>query len=175
MDHSHHPRPVLWTEWEFNFPTEISEKEALLHHLASFPSQCSINLESIPHEKFTLRRDNKWSIQEHLGHLLDLDDLPSRRIVEILAGNEVLTPADMENKSTWSNDYNSQNMYEICEKFMQKRRDLVELFNSVPENKWLDSAFHERLNRHMSILDLAYFQGQHDHYHQEMMLHTGSL
>jgi len=175
MDHSKHPRPALWTERQFNFPKDLSEKESLLHHLGSFPSQCSIVLESIPHEMFTERHENKWSIQEHLGHLLDLDDLPSRRIVEILAGNEVLSAADMENKITWENNYNDQKMLEICEQFMKKRKNLVELFNSVPEEKWLDSAFHERLNRPMSILDLAYFQGQHDQYHQEMMLYTASM
>ena len=175
MDHSHHPRPILWTERQFDFPTDASEKESLLHHLASFPSQCAIVLDSIPHDKLTFRRDDKWSIQEHLGHLLDRDVLPARRIVEILAGNEVLTPADMDNQETWDQEYNSQNIYDICERFMKKRKELVDLFNSVPESKWLDSAFHKRLNRHISILDLAYFQGQHDHYHQEMMLHTASF
>ena len=145
-----------------------------MHHLATFPSQCSLILESIAHDKITIRHNNKWSILEHLGHLLDLDELPSRRIAEILAGKEVLSSADLQNKNTWDNDYNNQNMYTIGERFMQSRKELVELFHSVPENKWLAKSFHERLNRHLSILDLAYFQGQHDQYHREMMLHLAS-
>ncbi len=174
MDHSQHPRPTLWAEMQFDWPTDISEKDTLLHHLATFPSQCSITLESIPHEKLNVRHDGKWSIQEHLGHLLDMDDLPSKRIIEILADKSVMTAADMDNRHTWDQNYNDHNIYEICERFIGRRRILVDLFKSVPEEKWLASANHERLNRQMSILDLAYFQGQHDHYHQEMMLYLAT-
>ena len=170
-----HPRPTLWAEQNFSFPEALEERDGFLHHLTSFPSQCAIMIKEIPDEKYTVRHDGKWSIQEHLGHLLDLEELPATRIQEILDGKETLTPADMENRATWDANYNDQNLLEICERFIQRRRQLVDQFNSVPDDQWLNSGFHERLQRNMSVLDLAYFQCKHDQYHYDMILYLEGM
>lgn len=169
-----HPRPVVWADQKFDFPTSPSEMEAQLLHLSTFPSQLSITLESIPHDKFTVRHDEKWSIQEHLGHLLDLEELPSVRVQEILEEQPILSPADMTNRKTWERNYNEENMYDLCERFMARRAELVEQFRSVPEDQLLNRGFHLRLGRHMSILDLAYFHCQHDRYHHEVIMYLST-
>jgi len=169
-----HPRPIIWAHRPFHFPEDVSEMPSQMLHLKTFPSHLALTLREISKDKLTTRQDGKWSIQEHLGHLIDLEDLPTLRVKEILQGKDTLTPADMSNKNTWDKNYNEKNLYGLCESFIERRNKLVKLLAGFSDSQLLKWTYHERLHRNMSILDLTYFQCQHDHYHHEMIMHLAS-
>ena len=51
----------------------------------------------------SVKLNNKWSVKQHIGHLAEVDQMANRRIGEMLAGAQTLSPAVFEpsDYSTW--------------------------------------------------------------------------
>ena len=113
MEESQHPKPARWLDKKFQFPEKGSDHGLYLRHLSVFPGRCATALEKLPSFRLKKRYEEKWSVLENLGHLVDMDDLSSARIGEILGGRKELTAADMGNRKTWDNNYNEWNFYEL--------------------------------------------------------------
>src|SRR4051794_15391520 len=45
---------------------------------------------------FPTRLNNKWSVKQNIGHLAEVDQIPNKRMDEMIAGKEVLAPAVFE-------------------------------------------------------------------------------
>jgi hypothetical protein len=106
-----------------------------------------------------------WSIQQNIGHLIDLGYLPLKRIDQILAGEETLIAADMSNAATNSARHNERPIDELLAEFRRDRAELVARFESLDESDWAKSALHPRLKTPMRIVDIACFDSEHDDYH----------
>jgi uncharacterized damage-inducible protein DinB len=50
------------------------------------------------HQLVTWKGDEKWSAQEHAGHLVDLEPLWLTRVEDYVAGSDQLTPTDLNNR-----------------------------------------------------------------------------
>jgi hypothetical protein len=106
-----------------------------------------------------------WSIQENVGHLIDLGYLPIQRIDQILAGEKELIAADMKNQKTNQARHNDREIRELLAEFRADRTRLVARFESLSEEDWAKSALHPRIKLAMRIVDIAYFDSEHDDYH----------
>ena len=62
------------------------------------PERLRNAVDQLPKEILTRRRGDTWSIQENVGHLLDLEPLWDRRLDDYDASAQVLHPADLENR-----------------------------------------------------------------------------
>jgi uncharacterized damage-inducible protein DinB len=119
----------------------------------------------VPREILTRRDGDKWSIQEHVGHLLDLEPLGMRRLDEFSAGREILSPADLENRKTWEADYNARAITEILTSFRSARSEFVQRLESFDDNFIQRTSLHPRLQKPIRVLDLAFFIAEHDDHH----------
>ena len=54
------------------------------------------------------RAEGKWSAQEHVGHLLELEPLWMARVDDYVAGRDELSVADLSNRSTFEARYNDR-------------------------------------------------------------------
>lgn len=114
----------------------------------------------------TCRKPNdKWSIREHIGHLLDLEDLHIGRINDFLERKEILRAADMSNVKTFQANHNKKSCKELIEAFAQKRNHLITGFINLNDETQLVKSVHPRLQVSVRPIDIAYFTAEHDDHH----------
>ncbi|KAA0219297.1 MAG: DinB family protein, partial [Planctomycetota bacterium] len=102
---------------------------------------------------------------QNVGHLIDLDGLPVRRLAQILAGEPTLIAADISNRGTNDADHNARRVADLLAEFRRNRLAGVARFEAVAEADRGRSAIHPRLRQPMRIVDILYFDSEHDDYH----------
>jgi hypothetical protein len=123
------------------------------------------HFKNIPSEILTTRHDNRWSMQENAGHLIDLETLVQQRIEEYVAGASVLHAADMSNRKTYDANYNEVDAAEILPAFREARTQTIKRLDELDHELFSRSALHPRLNVPMRLVDLLFFTAEHDDYH----------
>ena len=156
---------IKWTErrFDFNFPAGIYPE--MIERVRGTPARLEELLAGLPPETLTNQADGRWSMQENAGHLFDLEVLVSQRIDEYLAGNETLHAADMSNRRTYDASYNNVPVDSILKDFRAARHDIVQRLESFEPEIFARAALHPRLNVRMRLVDMLFFQAEHDDYH----------
>jgi uncharacterized damage-inducible protein DinB len=115
----------------------------------------------------TRRTGNAWSIQENVGHLLDLESLWEQRLDDFDAGAKVLHPADLENRQTHEANHNARDIDDLLRAFRAARLRIVSRLERMDDSALARVALHPRLQQPMSVVDLAFFVAEHDDHHLE--------
>ncbi len=150
-------------EWEFRFPA--GHFPVILERFRGTPARIEDLVQSFPAQILTVRLNNAWSIQEHLGHLYDLGELDDRRLREFLSGAETLSPADMKNEKTFKSDHNAQPIQIILKKFREERSAIIRKLEAISDAEVARSAMHPRLKKQVRLVDWLYFMAEHDDHH----------
>jgi len=149
--------------FSFDFPADLHPE--VLERLRGTPARISYRLRNIPADILNLRPEGGWSIQEHLGHLLDLEPLFSGRLDDFDAGLETLRPADLTNRKTHEARHNEKMLHQILGPFEKARAALLERLESYPPKAFSRTALHPRLRTPMRQVDCLFFQAEHDDHH----------
>ncbi|HKO98790.1 MAG TPA: DinB family protein [Pyrinomonadaceae bacterium] len=158
-------RHLKWTDrtFDFNFPVEVYPE--MIERLRGTPARLEDRTKGIAPELLTKRDNERWSIQENAGHLLDLEPLVAGRLDEYLAGSKTLHAADMTNRKTHEADHNQSSMQSILSNFRRERMNLVMKLDNLSAEEFGSVALHPRLNKPMRLVDMLFFQAEHDDYH----------
>ena len=156
---------IKWTDrrFDFNFPVELYPE--MIERVRGTPARLEDRLRSLPAEILTRRDDDRWSIQENAGHLLDLESLVIQRIEEYVAGAATLHAADMSNRKTYEADHNAVAVASILREFREQRTRVVARLEGFEPEMFARTALHPRLNVQMRLVDMILFQAEHDDYH----------
>ncbi len=154
-----------WVEREFEFNLPVGVFPSVLERLRGTPARVEELTRGLAPEPLTERRGGKWSAQEHVGHLSDLDELHEGRLEDYERGLEVLRAADMSNRKTEEADHNSARLEELLARFRSARESFVRRLEALTEEEVAASAIHPRLGRQMRVIDLALFVAEHDDHH----------
>jgi uncharacterized damage-inducible protein DinB len=109
--------------------------------------------------------DEKWSAQEHAGHLLDLEPLWMARVDDYLAEAAQLTVADLSNRKTFEAQHNRRPIDEIASEFRNARLRLVSKAEKIDAAIFARSIIHPRLKTPMRLVDHLFFVAEHDDHH----------
>ena len=154
-----------WFDRTFDFSFDENIFPATYERLVGTPLRLENKIKQI-HPDFLLIKDNgKWSIQEHVGHLLDLEPLWLGRVHDILKAKEVMRPADLTNRKTYEAKHNEVSIELILDQFRTSRNQLIEALDALSDTEILMSANHPRLDQPMRIMDLCLFVAEHDDHH----------
>jgi hypothetical protein len=156
---------VKWTDRRFNFDFPSRLYPEMIERLRGTPARLEDLFARLSPETLTTQADGRWSMQENAGHLLDLESLMQQRIDEYLAGNSALHAADMSNRKTYDAHHNDVPTATILRDFRAARRGIVERLESFEPQMFERSALHPRLNVPMRLVDMLFFQAEHDDYH----------
>ncbi len=154
-----------WFERRFQFDLPVWMYPNVIERVRGTPARLEDLVRGLSSETLIRRDDDKWSIQEHAGHLLDLEALEIKRLEDYAAGRETLTPADLQNRKTFEADYNSKEIRDILAAFRAERIEFVERLESFDAEFIERSALHPRLQIPMRVIDLAFFKAEHDDHH----------
>jgi uncharacterized damage-inducible protein DinB len=156
---------MRWTERTFRFDLPIGMLPEVIERLRGTAPRIEDKVRGLSMEVLTRRDGDSWSIQEHIGHLLDLDELHSGRLDDYLADAEALRPADMENRRTWQANHNVRGTDFLVQQFRREREAFVERLETWDPARIGQSALHPRLSQPMRVIDLAFFVAEHDDHH----------
>ena len=150
-------------EFQFTFPVEVYPE--MIERLRGTPARLEDRLSDVDPQLVTRRNGERWSMQENAGHLLDLETLVSKRLDEYLASAASLHAADMSNRKTYEANHNRVSIEDILASFRRERTALVERLEDLPAHTFARVAHHPRLNVPMRLVDMLFFQAEHDDYH----------
>ena len=157
---------MLWTERQFSFDfLPLWMYPNVVERVRGTPARLEDLIRSAPPESLTRRDGDKWSIQEQVGHLLDLEPLGMNRLDDFEAGHEKLHAADMTNRRTHEANHNANPIENILRAFRAERMEFVRRLDSYDEAFVQRVALHPRLQMKIRVLDLAYFIAEHDDHH----------
>jgi uncharacterized damage-inducible protein DinB len=154
-----------WFErkFEFSFPVEVYPN--LCARLRGTPARLEEALRGLAPETLTRKAQEKWSAQEHAGHLLDLEALWLARVGDYLAASEQLTATDLRNRKTDEADYNARPLEQILPEFRAARERLLRRVEELDASLFARSIPHPRLKTPMRLVDHLYFVAEHDDHH----------
>ena len=158
-------KQLNWIERKFEFNLPLGVYPCILERLRGTPARLEEMIHSYPPTILTMRVDDRWSIQEHVGHLLDLDELHDARIDDFLSGAKALRPADMQNRKTFDANHNAKSIELILQSFRSARYHFVRRLEELNDEIIARSAIHPRLQKPMRVIDMAFFIAEHDDHH----------
>ncbi|HWZ83809.1 MAG TPA: DinB family protein [Terriglobales bacterium] len=174
----------IWFErkFEFTFPVELHPN--LCARLRGTPARLEELVRSAPRDVLVRKprqregeiEKEKWSAQEHVGHLLDLESLWLARVDDYLKGGTELTAADLRNRKTEEANHNARGVGEIMKKFRAERERLVKRTETIDPELFSRAMLHPRLKQPMRLVDHLYFVAEHDDHHLAVaweLLHGG--
>lgn len=158
------PVPV-WFErkFEFSFPVELFPN--LCARLRGAPARLEEALRGRPHEVLIRKPQEKWSAQEHAGHLLDLEPLWLARVDDYAAAHAQLTAADLTNRKTDDANHNARPLEQILSEFRAARQTLLKHLDQLHPSLFARAIPHPRLKTPMRLVDHLYFVAEHDDHH----------
>ena len=156
---------IKWTErrFDFNFPTSLFPE--MIERIRGTPARLEDHVKGLSGDILTRRDEQRWSIQENAGHLLDLESLVRQRVDEYVAGRAELHAADMSNRKTYEAEHNEVSISLICGSFRRERLEIVKRLDGFDSAMFARTALHPRLGVPMRLVDMIFFQAEHDDYH----------
>src|SRR5262245_10866967 len=137
----------------------------LLERLRGTPARLEARVALVDGALLRARDGERWSAQENVGHLLDLEPLWRGRVDDFAARREVLRPTDVENRATWAAEHNRAALDALLASFRRARGELVRALRGLPGELLVRTARHPRLGTPMTPADLAFFVAEHDDHH----------
>ncbi len=159
-----------WFEKKFAFDIKPEKFSEIVERIRGTPARIEERVKNLTNEQLKTQIDNQWSIQENIGHLLDLEPLWIGRLEDILSGElEVMRPADLSNTKTHEANHNESDLKNLLAEFREVRFDFVSSLENLKADQIEISLLHPRLQKPMRIIDLAYFVAEHDDHHLAMI------
>ncbi len=155
-----------WFDRQFTLGLPAEAFPDIIERIRGTPVRLEALVRALP-PALVVRRplDDSWSIQENIGHLLDLEPLWERRLDDLLAGAPRLRPADLQNRRTHDAHHNDRKLEELQSEFRRARSNIVQRLELVSDSELARSSLHPRLEQPMSITDLFFFVAEHDDHH----------
>ena len=154
-----------WAQRRFEFVHPAWMLADFLERLRGLVPRLAPLLDDLDGDVAYRQLDGTWSIAQNVGHLADVEDLWQERLEDLRQGRAVYTPAVPARFQAAALRHQGRKLPEIVRDLDERRALLVREFASAPSELLLASAFHERLQCPMRLVDCAQFYAEHDDHH----------
>jgi hypothetical protein len=154
-----------WLERKFSFDFPVSHFPVIVERLRGAPARIEDMVATISEEKLRAKKENGWSIKEHIGHLNDLEEFHEKRLQEYSDGKDKLSPADMSNEKTYGAKHNEIPVAELLAKLRSTRNSFIKKMEMLSEEQLNCIALHPRLQQRIRLVDMFFFVAEHDDQH----------
>ena len=111
------------------------------------------------------RHENTWSIAQNVGHLSDVEELWQERLEDLRQGREAYTPADPARFQAMSERHQFRPLAATVAELSERRARLLDALSNASPGLQRATAFHQRLQTPMRLVDCAQFYAEHDDHH----------
>ncbi|MGB8321457.1 MAG: DinB family protein [Candidatus Acidiferrum sp.] len=167
----------IWFERKFGFTFPVEVLPNLCARLRGTPARLEETLRGRSPELLLAKPEEKWSAQEHAGHLLDLEPLWLARVDDYVQASDQLTAADLNNRKTEEANHNARPLHQILAEFRAAREKLLNHVEELDHSLWARAIPHPRLKTPMRLVDHLYFVAEHDDHHLAsiwQLIHVGT-
>ena len=154
-----------WLERKFTFDFPVSHFPLIVERLHGAAPRIAAMTDNISDEILSRKKENAWSVKEHIGHLNDLEELHEKRLQEYLDGKEKLSPADMTNEKTYRAYHNNRPVKQLLEELRSTRNSFIKKMEQLNEEELNKIAIHPRLQQRIRLVDMFFFVAEHDDQH----------
>jgi len=154
-----------WFDRKFDFSVTQNIMPSIIERLEGTPIRVEEKLKRIDPSLYKVKPDGKWSILEHVGHLIDLESLWQGRLQDILDGQAELRPTDLSNRRTTEANHNDKLPPDLLQELDAIRKTTVDRLRSLKGEEVFKFSLHPRLKTPMRTLDLFIFVAEHDDHH----------
>ena len=158
-------KQIKWFDRKFKFSSEQNIFPSIIERLEGTPLRLENKIHQMSKQRLTTKLEGKWSIQENIGHLNDLEPLWQGRLEDILNGSEYLREADLENRKTDVANHNAKEVEKLLEEFASLRVTTLSNLINLTESDVYKHSLHPRLKTPMRVMDLFLFVAEHDDHH----------
>jgi uncharacterized damage-inducible protein DinB len=158
------PVPI-WFERKFEFTFPVEQYPNFCARLRGTPARLEEVVRGAAHALLVRKPGEKWSAQEHAGHLMDLEPLWLSRVDDYPMEASMLTVADLSNRKTHDAHHNQRPIGEILAEFRSARARLLKRVQTIEPAMLARSIPHPRLKIPMRLVDHLYFVAEHDDHH----------
>ena len=158
-------REPNWFEKKFEFVLPVEDFPAVIERVRGTPARLEEIVRSYSPDVLTAQPEGEWTIQQHVGHLSDLDELHDGRLDDFDEGKDALRPADLSNAKTEQANHNAASISDLLATFREVRMRFVDRLEAMDETAAARVSFHPRLQKPMRVIDLALFVAEHDDHH----------
>lgn len=159
------PEIAPWFARSFPFPVSAELIPNIASRLRGTPARLEELLRGIDPDLAKAKLEDNWSIQEHVGHLGDIEPLWLSRVENYVSGSNELTPTDLQNKQTDAANHNVQPLDQTLRRFRDARATLLRRVENLDIKSLTSSILHPRLHGPMGVSDHLYFVAEHDDHH----------
>lgn len=155
----------VWFERKFDFTFPVEQYPNLCIRLRGTPARLEEIIRGVSRDVLLGKPGDKWSAQEHAGHLLDLESLWMARVDDFQTDRDTLTVADLSNRTTHEANHNDRDLMKLLAEFRTARFRLVDRTETFQRAHFARSMLHPRLKQPMRLVDHLYFVAEHDDHH----------
>ncbi len=166
---------IKWFDRSFSFSNNQNIFPAILERLEGTPMRYRAKVRDVLPEILTKQVNGAWSIQENIGHIIDLEPLWVGRLNDVLEGKKHLRPADLDNVKTDKAEHNDKHINDLLNELETIRSRMTQRLRTLSEEEVFKSALHPRLQTPMRIMDLFHFVAEHDDHHLARITEIQSL
>jgi len=154
-----------WFDRKFDFSFEQNIFSSIIERLEKTPLVLKNKVSKISNHQLTNKIHGTWSIQENIGHLIDLEPIWQGRLKDILNNNVEMRGVDLENKKTDLAMHNDKSIDDLIDEFMSVRSITTNRLHKLTDIEVVKFALHPRLKTPMRIMDSFFFVAEHDDHH----------
>ncbi|MBI3402274.1 MAG: DinB family protein [Acidobacteria bacterium] len=158
-------RVSIWFERKFEFTLPVELHPNVCARLRGTPARLEEIVRGSSRAALIRKPQEKWSAQEHAGHLVDLEPMWLTRVGDYLAGGSELTAADLQNRKTHEANHNAGSLDQIMVEFRTARSMLMNRVERIDPALFARTMLHPRLKQPMRLVDHLYFAAEHDDHH----------
>jgi len=152
---------TAWFDRKFKFGYEAGMLPFFLERLHGSIARLQQKTHGVPDAVLSTMLDGKWSIKQNIGHLAEVDEIANQRLAQIVAGVSPMAPAVVQP----GRDYNAMSIDDLLEYFRSSRTKNLGNFTAMREEDFTRTSIHPRLQVPLSVVDIAYFDAEHDDHH----------
>lgn len=154
-----------WSQRRFTFAQPLWMLADFVERLRGLVPRARALVDRVGNDVAHQRYEGTWSIAQNLGHLADTEALWQERLEDLRRLRKVYTPADPDRFQRAAERHQGRSLAEIIGELEEKRGHLVAALITAPRELQMTSAFHERLQCPMRLVDCAQFYAEHDDHH----------
>ena len=154
-----------WFDRKFPIMEDNGALPSIIERLAGTPARIEEIVRNADATLLEIKPGGKWSIKEHIGHLIDLESLWMGRIDDFEKRLPELRAADLTNQTTNSANHNATEIKLLLQQFRENQMRFADRLGKLPDEILGLRALHPRLKTPMRIIDHAYFVAEHDDHH----------
>ncbi len=158
-----------WDQRTLAYGRSLEELPVLLERVLGTPARLADLTAHEPLERLSLRRQGRWSVLEHIGHLIHLQDRMDERVDDYAAQRACLCSIDLGDQERVLSGFTSRALGDVLQEFRLKRAYFVERVRSLDPGALRHQAQHPCRDQRMSVADMVLYLAEHDDHHLVLM------